>query len=77
MAASCFACEKSVPKRGRRRCPLCGQANTCAMEIERASGVQQPPCWCLGVIFGPEVLARVPADARNSACICVACATAG
>ena len=59
------------------RCPLCGQANTCAMEIERASGVQQPPCWCLGVIFGPEVLARVPVDARNSACICAACATAG
>ena len=26
MAATCLACEKGVPKRGRRRCPLCGQA---------------------------------------------------
>ena len=27
-------------------CPLCGQPNECAMEIERATGVKQPPCWC-------------------------------
>jgi hypothetical protein len=26
MAASCLACEKGVPKRGRRRCPLCRRA---------------------------------------------------
>ena len=24
--ASCLACEKGVPKRGRRRCPLCSRS---------------------------------------------------
>jgi hypothetical protein len=32
-------------------CPLCGQPNECAMEIERATGVKQPPCWCSQVKF--------------------------
>jgi hypothetical protein len=32
-------------------CPLCGQPNECAMEIERATGVKQPPCWCSLVKF--------------------------
>ncbi|MBX9611497.1 MAG: cysteine-rich CWC family protein [Burkholderiales bacterium] len=58
------------------RCPLCGAANRCAMEVERATGVKQPPCWCTGVTFGPELLARVPAAAQNQACICRYCATA-
>jgi hypothetical protein len=38
-------------------CPLCGQPNECAMEIERATGVKQPPCWCSQVKF--EALAAV------------------
>jgi hypothetical protein len=25
VARTCLACEKGVPKRGRRRCPLCGR----------------------------------------------------
>lgn len=58
------------------RCPLCGAANGCAMEAERATGVKQPPCWCTGVTFGPDLLARVPAAAQNQACICLRCATA-
>lgn len=57
-------------------CPLCGQANRCAMEVERETGVKQPPCWCTqpGVAFTEELLGRVPAGARNTACICAACA---
>lgn len=55
-------------------CPLCGQPNRCAMEVERETGVQQPPCWCTGVDFSPGLLARVPEAARDRACICEHCA---
>ena len=57
-----------------KRCPLCGQPNRCAMEIERETGVKQGPCWCVSVDFTPALLARVPAEPQNQACICAACA---
>jgi hypothetical protein len=58
-------------------CPLCGQANRCAMEVARATG--QPPgdCWCARLDFGADLLARVPPEARRLACICEDCARAG
>jgi hypothetical protein len=55
-------------------CPLCGQPNRCAMEVERETGVKQPACWCTQAAFPPELLARVPAEAQRRACICPACA---
>ncbi len=55
-------------------CPLCGQANECAMEIERATGVKQPPCWCSQVRFEAALLSRIPEHARGKACLCPACA---
>lgn len=55
-------------------CPLCGQPNRCAMEIERETGIPQGACWCVSTVFTPELLARVPAQAQNRACICAACA---
>jgi hypothetical protein len=58
------------------RCPLCGQANQCANEIERATGVAQPPCWCTQAHFDAALLARVPAAAQQRACICPACVAA-
>ncbi|MDZ7921868.1 cysteine-rich CWC family protein [Rhodoferax sp.] len=57
-------------------CPLCGQANQCAMELERATGQKQPPCWCTQATFSAELLANVPAADRGKACICAACAAA-
>ena len=67
-----------APSTGRppepTRCPLCGQPNLCAMEVERASGQQQPPCWCVALRFEAAVLDRVPAAARGTACLCRACA---
>jgi len=44
------------------------------MEVEKQTGVKQGPCWCTGVDFGAELLARVPAEAQRLACICAACA---
>ena len=58
------------------RCPLCGQVNQCAMEVERATGVKQPACWCTKVAFSSDLLDRLPAQARGQACICAACAAA-
>lgn len=57
-------------------CPLCGQVNQCAMEVERATGVKQPPCWCTEASFDAALLAGIPAQARDIACICPACAQA-
>ncbi|MGV3572597.1 MAG: cysteine-rich CWC family protein [Ramlibacter sp.] len=57
-------------------CPLCGTRNRCAVEIERETGVKQDACWCTQVDFSAELLARVPAAARDRACICAACARA-
>jgi hypothetical protein len=56
------------------RCPICGNANACAMETQRATGEAQPPCWCTQMDFTAELLARVPDAARRAACICPACA---
>jgi Cysteine-rich CWC len=58
------------------RCPLCGQPNACASEVERATGVPQPPCWCVTARFTPELLRQVPAAAQGKACICRACGAA-
>jgi hypothetical protein len=55
-------------------CPLCGQPNRCAMEIQRETGEPQPPCWCTQVDFSAELLARVPPAQRRRACICASCA---
>jgi len=55
------------------RCPLCGEANVCALEIERQSGVAQPPCWCLSTAFSASLQAQLPAEARGQACICARC----
>jgi len=55
------------------RCPLCGGDNRCANEIERASGIPQPPCWCVDAHFDAALLARLPEAARGKACICASC----
>lgn len=54
-------------------CPICGGDNRCAMEIERDTGVAQPPCWCVSATFSADLLARIPADAEGKACICANC----
>lgn len=58
------------------RCPLCGQDNRCAMELERETGQKQGPCWCVGARFSAELLQAVPAASAGLACICARCAAA-
>lgn len=56
------------------RCPLCGQANACAMEAAEASGMPAAACWCVGASFPPKLLVRVPQALRDRACVCCNCA---
>jgi len=44
------------------------------MEIQRETGLPQGPCWGVAARFTPELLARVPTEARGMACICARCA---
>ena len=55
------------------RCPLCGGDNRCAMEVQKATGEPQPPCWCVTETFSPDLLARLPEAAQDQACICASC----
>jgi len=56
-------------------CPLCDKPNQCAMEIAKATGKPQEPCWCVNALFTPELLAKLPAYVNGQACICSACAS--
>jgi len=55
-------------------CPLCQQANQCAMEVARLTGEPQPPCWCTQARFDAALLARIPAPLQGKACVCARCA---
>ncbi|TXK30998.1 cysteine-rich CWC family protein [Ottowia sp. GY511] len=57
------------------RCPLCGGPNGCAM-AQVVAGAAPVACWCRDADFAPELLARVPPEARRRACICAACVAA-
>ena len=64
----------SPPSIDPSACPLCGGLNRCAMEVARETGRAPEACWCTGVDFSADLLARVPAEARGLACICENCA---
>jgi hypothetical protein len=53
-------------------CPLCGEPNECQLCTVAA---YKGPCWCATVSIPDELLARVPAEQRNRACICKNCVT--
>jgi hypothetical protein len=44
------------------------------MEQQRATGLEQPPCWCNHVDFSRELLARIPPELQGRSCICARCA---
>ncbi len=54
------------------RCPLCGAPNDCQLAAGATSNAQ---CWCATKRFPRELLARVPEQARQRACICLRCLT--
>lgn len=56
----------------RSRCPLCGGPNECQLCTADA---YKGPCWCAKVTVPEDLLALVPADLRNQACVCKQCVT--
>ncbi|MDH4449008.1 MAG: cysteine-rich CWC family protein [Rhodoferax sp.] len=64
----------SPPTVNPQVCPVCGNANQCALVLERRTGEPQGPCWCMAMSFQAEVLERVPPQAVGVACLCAACA---
>jgi prepilin-type N-terminal cleavage/methylation domain-containing protein/prepilin-type processing-associated H-X9-DG protein len=51
-------------------CPLCGAANECQFA---SSVAYKGACWCAREEIADELLARVPENFRNRACICRPC----
>lgn len=52
------------------RCPLCGGPNHCRLcTTEEWKG----PCWCAKEEIPEGLLAQVPLELRNRACICHGC----
>ena len=52
------------------QCPLCGGANGCQLYSPAA---YKGSCWCARVEMPEALLARVPENFRNRACICRKC----
>jgi hypothetical protein len=52
-----------------QRCPLCGEVNHCAVALGRGE------CWCFNVEISDEVIARIPPEAQQRACVCASCAS--
>jgi len=55
------------------QCPLCSQPNRCQLCTTAA---YKGPCWCATTNIPDELLARLPVELRNKACICRECVTA-
>jgi len=56
-----------------QNCPLCGEANACAMAIEPDDGKVPAPCWCMAAVFNAPLFEPLPEVARGQACICARC----
>ncbi len=55
------------------QCPLCGQPNRCAMELQKETGVEQGPCWCTTAVFAADLLERIDPVVQGKACVCAKC----
>lgn len=51
-------------------CPLCGGVNDCQLCTVAA---HKGPCWCARVKIPEELLAQIPSELRNQACLCRNC----
>jgi prepilin-type N-terminal cleavage/methylation domain-containing protein/prepilin-type processing-associated H-X9-DG protein len=51
-------------------CPLCGGGNACQL---CSPAIYKGQCWCTHEEIAAELLARVPENFRNRACICQKC----
>lgn len=52
-------------------CPACGARNDCSLADPRTA---DQACWCYAVTIDPAVLQALPAELRNTSCLCPGCA---
>ncbi|TDF81731.1 cysteine-rich CWC family protein [Pseudomonas sp. H9] len=52
-------------------CPACGASNRCSLADPRTA---THACWCYSVTIDPQIIEALPAEQRNKACLCPACA---
>jgi hypothetical protein len=52
-------------------CPACGSSNSCTLADPRT--VDQA-CWCFSATIDPTVLAALPQELKDKACLCPRCA---
>jgi hypothetical protein len=45
------------------------------MEVAKVTGKPVERCWCVDVVFPPEVLKALPEAAKGKACICAECSS--
>lgn len=64
----CMTSNETVIEAGQ--CPLCRRTNDCQLCTVT---VYKGPCWCAKVKIPDELIAQVPPDFRNKACICRDC----
>ena len=60
----------SLPFHNPTRCPLCGGANDCQL---CSPATHKGACWCAHIEMPEALLARVPENFRQRACICHPC----
>jgi len=70
VASDCHNSVGSPTSIAPERCPLCGAANDCQLCTVAA---YKGPCWCATVRIPEELLAQIPPEARNRACLCRNC----
>jgi hypothetical protein len=59
-----------MPTCSTAHCPLCGGPNGCPLA---RPGTDPAGCWCHQTEFPESILARIPPEARDVACVCHAC----
>jgi hypothetical protein len=52
-------------------CPACGSSNNCTLADPRTA---DQACWCFSATIDPAVLAALPEELKNKACLCPRCA---
>jgi hypothetical protein len=55
---------------GADRCPLCGEANGCAI-----AAASRAPCWCVEASFDAALRERAARAEGPQRCICARCAS--
>jgi hypothetical protein len=61
----------NTPLSGPDTCPVCGQSNRCTLADPRTV---DRPCWCFTETIDRAVLAALPQELKDKACLCPRCA---